>query len=181
MAGNILQGYAATTVTVTTTNLVSASAASVSLTAGWTSNTVTNNVNNYVDYAYSGQFTTTSANRQVGYINVWVIASLNDTPTWTATSAGTLGTESATQVKFENTASSTNQLMSIGRLLASIYTTATNGEIYTFPQTGIAQLFGGVVPTHHCLFISNSAASTTSAGFANTCALYYQPIIGKYT
>lgn len=177
MANTILQGYGATTVTVTTTNLVSASSASQSLIAGWTSGTVTNNSNNYVDYAYSGQFTTTASARQIGYINIWVIPSLNDTPTWTATSAGSLGTESATQVAF----TTINQLNSIGVLLKSIPTTSTNSEIYTFGQLGIAQLFNGVIPTQHCLFVTANSCTTTSACLAATCAIYYEPIIGKYT
>jgi len=177
MAGNINQGYAATTVTVTTTNLVSASASNQSLISGWTSGTVTNNSNNYTDYAYSGQLTTAGANRQIGIYNVYVISSLNDTPTWTATSAGTLGTESATPVTF----TTINQLNTIGRLLFTAYVTATVSEIYTFPQTGIAWLFGGLVPTHHCLFITGNGTTTTTAGLAATCAIYYEPIIGKYT
>ena len=175
--GNINQGYAATTVTVTTTNLVSASASNQSLISGWTSGTVTNNSNNYTDYAYSGKFTTASTSRQIGTLNVYVISALNDTPTWTATSAGTLGTESATPVTF----TTINQLNSIGRLLVSITATVTASEIYTFPQIGIAQLFGGLVPTQHCLFITGNVATTTAAGLAATCALYYEPIIGKYT
>ena len=34
---------------------------------------------------YGGTFTTHASNRQAGVINIYVLAALNDTPTWPAT------------------------------------------------------------------------------------------------
>ena len=80
MAGDIKYKYAAASTAVTVTNLHSL-ASSSSWIAGWTSNTVNNTSNNYLDYLYGGTFTTHASNRQAGVINVFVIGFLNDTPT----------------------------------------------------------------------------------------------------
>ena len=176
MAGDIKLKYVST-VTVTTTNLVSACTNTATWVTGWTSNTYTNNANCYIDYLYSGQFTLAAASAAAGQINVYVVSSLNDTPTWTATSSGTLGTESATPVVFADTA----RRDSICRLLCSITTTATTGGIFTFPQTGIANLFGGMVPTQHCLWVTANVNTSTNANFQATCAIYQEPVYAQYT
>jgi hypothetical protein len=174
MAGDIKLKYAAS-VAPTVTNLHSL-ASSQTLVAGWGGNSVSNLVNCYKDYLYSGTFTTHASNRQAGVINVYVIASLNDTPTYPAVSSGTLGTEGA--IVFTDTEESD----SLCRLLASIVVDNTASAIYTFPQTGIAQLFGGVVPTHHMLYVTQSCATTTAAGLAAAgSAVYYTPTYEQYT
>jgi hypothetical protein len=54
--------------------------------------------------------------------------------------------------------------------------------IDTFPQTGIAQLFGGVMPTHHAIYIAQNCSTTTTAGFASSgSAVYQTPVYGQYT
>ena len=174
MAGNIELKYAAS-VAPTVTNLQTL-ASSQTWIAGWFSGSVNNTSNVYLDYAYGGTFTTASATRQTGFINVYVAAALNDTPTWPATASGTLGTEGAGGF------TDTQMRDSLCRLLTSIAITATNGEIYTFPPTGIAQLFGGIVPPYHCLFITANAGTTTTASFAGSGnAIYYTPSLAQYT
>ena len=172
MAGLIEPKYIAS-VTPTVTNLQTL-ASNQTWIAGWFSGTVTNTSNVYRDYCYSGTFTTAGATRQAGSINVYVVASLNDTPTWTATATGTLGTE--------GTGSFTDTQMrdSLCRLLISIPVTTTVSEVYTFAQLGIAQLFGNTVPTHHCLYIAANAGTTTTASFASA-AIYYTPNVDQYT
>lgn len=175
MAGDIKTKYAAASTAVTVTNLHSL-ASSQSWIAGWTSNSVSNTTNNYLDYAYGGTFTTHASNRQAGYINVYVVGFLNDTPTIPAVSSGTLGTEGAAAF------ADTYRRDCLVRLLTSIQVDNTASAIYTFPATGIAQLFGGIIPPSHCLFVAQNAATTTAAGLASSgSALYYTPITAQYT
>jgi hypothetical protein len=175
MAGDIKLKYPAASTAVTVTNLHSL-ASSQTWIAGWFGASVTNTSNVYLDYLYGGTFTTHASNRQAGLINVYVIGLLNDTPTIPATATGTIGTE--------GTGSFTAAEMrdSLCRLLVSITVLNTASQIYTFPQTGIAQLFGGVVPTHHGLYIATNASTTTTAGLASSgSAIYYTPVTTQYT
>lgn len=175
MAGDIKLKYPAASTALTVTNLHSL-ASSQTWVAGWFSASVNNTSTNYADFEYGGTFTTNASNRQAGSINVYVVAALNDTPTWPATATGTMGTE--------GTGSFTAAEMrdSICRLLVSIAVNNTASQIYAFPPTGIAQLFGGSVPPYHGLYIAQNAATTTAAGLAASgSALYYTPVIAQYT
>lgn len=175
MAGDIKLKYPAASTAVTVTNLHSL-ASSQTWIAGWTSNSVNNTTNTYLDYLYSFTFTTNASNRQAGSINIYVVAALNDTPTWPATSSGTLGTEGA--VAFADT----YRRDSLVRLLASVTVDNTASAIYTVPPTGIAQLFGGGVPPYHCIVVAQNASTTTTAGLASSgSAVYYTPVTAQYT
>ena len=174
MAGDIKSGYAASS-SLTVTNLHSL-ASSQDWTAGWSSASTANTTDKYLDFLYGFTFTTHASNRQAGVINIYVIASLNDTPTWPATASGTIGTEGA--LSFTDT----EERDSLCRLLGSITVDSTASAIYTFPQTGIAQLFGGVIPTHHAIFVAQNCATTTAAGLAASgSAVYKTPVYGTYT
>lgn len=175
MAGDIKLKYAASTTAMTVTNLHSLAASSTWV-AGWSSASVTNTSNVYLDYMVSGTFTTASSNRQAGTIEVWVMAPINDTPTWPALASGTAGTEGAasfTAVEMKN---------SFCRLLTVITVTSTNSQIYAFPPTAIAPLFGGQCPTHWALFVTGNATTTTTAQLASSgSAMYYTPVVAQYT
>ena len=158
--------YAASSA-LTVTNLHSL-ASSQDWTAGWTSASTSNTTNKYIDFLYGFTFTTHASNRQAGSINIYVIASLNDTPTWPATASGTIGTEGA--LSFTDT----EERDTLCRLLGSITVDNTASAIYTFPQTGIALLFNGVMPTHHAIYISQNCATTTAAGLASSGSAVYQ-------
>ena len=174
MAGDIKSGYASS-VALTVTNLHSL-ASSQDWTAGWTSAAYSNTTNKYLDYLYGFTFTTHASNRQAGSINIYVIASLNDTPTWPATASGTIGTEGA--LSFTDT----EERDTLCRLLGSITVDNTASAIYTFPQTGIAQLFGGHVPSNHAIFVAQNCATTTAAGLASAgSAVYHTPVYATYT
>jgi hypothetical protein len=175
MAGDIKLKYPAASTAVTVTNLHSL-ASSQTWIAGWGSNSVNNTSNVYEDYMYGGTFTTHASNRQAGSLYVYVIAALNDTPTWPAVSSGTLGTEGA--IAFTDT----EEIDCLGRLLCVLTGDNTASAVYTFPPTGIAQLFGGVVPPYHCLFVTQNLSTTTTAGLAAAgSAIYYTPITHQYT
>lgn len=173
MAGDIkLKRGASSALTVT--NLHSL-ASSQTWEAGWTSALIDCGEN--IDLMLSGTFTTHASNRQAGSINVYAYAALNDTPTWPDIfSAGTEGTEGTATVH------DTEQRDSAMRLVASI--TVDNGasEIYTFPPTSLASLFGGSLPTDVAIFVSQNASTTTTAGLASAgSALYITPIYAQYT
>lgn len=174
MAGDIKLKYPAASTAVTVTNLHSL-ASSQTWIGGWTGNSVSNLTNVNEDYLYGGTFTTHASNRQAGVINIFVIASLNDTPLWPAVSSGTIGTEGA--LVFADTF----RRDALVKTLASITVDTTASAIYTFPQTGIAQLFGQC-PTHHAIFVAVNTTTTTTAGLAAAgSAIYYTPTIGQYT
>lgn len=174
MSGDIKTKYSAS-VAMTVTALHSL-ASSQDWTAGWASASVANTTDCFEDFLYGGTFTTHASNRQAGQINIWVIGSLNDTPLWPATASGTIGTEGA--LSFTD-AEERDYLV---RPLASIVVDNTASAIYTFPQTGIAWLFGGRVPTHHGLFIAQNCATTTAAGLAAAgSAIYRTPVYSQYT
>jgi len=161
--------YAAS-VAMTVTNLHSL-ASSQDWTAGWSSASVSNTTDKYMDYLYAFTFATHASNRQAGSINIYVVGSLNDTPTWPATASGTIGTEGA--LSFTDS----EERDTLCRLFASITVDSTASAIYTVPQTGIARLFGGVVPTHHAIYVAQNCATTTTAGLASSgSAVYRTPI-----
>jgi hypothetical protein len=175
MAGDIKLNYVAS-VAMTVTNLHSLASDSGAYNAGWTSASVANTTNEYLDYMVSGTFTTHASNRADGRIDVYVIAALNDTPTWTATASGTIGTEGA--LSFTDA----EERNSLCRLLTSITVDSTASAIYAFPPTGISQLFGGIVPTHFAIFVTQNCSTTTTAGLAAAgSAIYYTPVVAQYT
>ncbi len=174
MAGDIKGKYPAASTAMTVTNLHSL-ASSQSWIAGWSSASVTNTSNVDLDYLVGATFTTHASNRQAGSINIYVIASLNDTPTWPTSASGTPGTEGALSF------TAAEQVNACARLLGSVAVNNTASQVYAFPQTSIAQLFG-YVPTHWCLFIAQNAASSTNAGLASSgSAVYYTRTINQYT
>jgi hypothetical protein len=173
MAGDIKVKYAAS-VSLTVTNLHSL-ASSQSYVAGWFSTAVNNTSNNYKDYLYGFTFTSHASNRQAGALYVYVVAALNDTPTWPATASGTLGTEGA------GSFADSYRRDSLCRLLAVVNADNTASGIYTLPPTGIAGLFRKV-PPYHALFVTGNLSTTTTAQLASSgSAAYYTPVFDQYT
>jgi hypothetical protein len=176
MAGDIKLKYPAASTAMTVTNLHSLASDSGAYLAGWSSASVNNTSNVYLDYLVSATFTTHASNRAAGDIRVYVVAALNDTPTWTATASGTIGTEGA--LSFTDT----EERDSLCRLLTVLTADATASSILSFPPTGIAQLFGGWVPPYWALFITQNVSTTTTAGLAAAgSAVYYTPVTTQYT
>lgn len=174
MAGDIKLQYVAS-VAMTVTNLHSLASDSGSYLAGWTSASVANTTNEYLDYMVSGTFTTHASNRAAGRIEVYIIAALNDTPTWPATASGTIGTEGA--LSFTDA----EEKQSLCRLLVSLDVDTTASAIVAFPPTSIRSLFGHV-PTHFAVFVTQNCSTTTTAGLASSgSAIYYTPINYQYT
>ena len=177
MAGSILVDYAAS-VAMAVTNLHSLAADNSTgyPLIGWSSASVDNTTNEYVDYLLSGTFTTHASNRQAGGVYVYVIGSLNDTPTWPAAATGTWGTQAAASF------TDTEERDGFARLVTVLPVDTTASSIVGFPPTSIAQLFGGIVPTHWAVFVSTNAATTTAAALAASgSAVYYTPVSYRYT
>lgn len=176
MAGDIKLNYPAASTAMTVTNLHSLASDSGAYIAGWSSASVNNKTNVYLDYMVGGTFTTHASNRAAGRIDVYVLAALNDTPTWPATATGTIGTEGT--LSFADT----EELVSLGRLLTSITGDNSASAIYTFPPTSVRMLFGGVIPPYWALFVTQNMSTTTTAGLAAAgSAIYYTPITAQYT
>lgn len=174
MSGNILEKYSAS-IAPTVTNLQSL-ASSQDWSAGWGSATITNTSNNYEEYMLGATFTTHASNRQAGSINIYIIGSLNDTPLYPASATGTIGTEGA--ISFVDT----EERDSACRLLTSITVDNSASAVMPFPMTGIAQLFGGRMPTHFVIFVAQNATTTTTAGLAAAgSAIYHTSIYHQYT
>lgn len=176
MAGDIKLKYPAASTAMTVTNLHSLASDSGSYLAGWSSASVNNTSNVYVDYLIGGTFTTHASNRAAGDIRVYVIGALNDTPTWPATASGTIGTEGALSF----TDSEERDSLCIPLVTLTADTTASS--ILAFSPRGIAQLFNGAVPPYWALFVTQNVSTTTTAGLAAAgSAIYYTPVTYQYT
>lgn len=174
MAGDIKLKYAASQ-TPTVTSLQSL-ASSQDWTAGWTMAAIDNTSDCYEDYLVGLKFTTAGSSRQAGQIKVYVIAALNDTPTWPASSSGTPGTQGA--LAFTDT----EERDACCRELISITVDNSASAVYDVGQIGIAHLFGGRVPSDFTIFIAQNCATTTAAGLASSGnAVYLTPVYGQYT
>lgn len=140
-------------------------------TVGWTTSSVNNTSTLAVDYLVSGQFTTEATNRQPGYIYVYAYAAFTETPTWPDLfSSGTEGSVGAANVH------DTEQRDGGMRLVAAMEVDNGASEVYTFPPTSIAQVFGGIVPSYWALWVtSNAATSTNDWCVSSGTALYYSP------
>lgn len=174
MPGDIKDKYVAS-VAATVTNLHSLASSQDWLT-GWCSGYVTNTTNNYLDYLYAAAFTTHASNRQVGSINVYLINALNDTPLWPASATGTVGAEGAL------TFTDAEERDSACTLIGSITVDATASSIVYLKPVAISPFSAGELATHHCLYISQNASTTTTAGLAAAdSVVYYTPKIKQYT
>jgi hypothetical protein len=175
MPGDILLKYPAASTSLTVTNLHSI-ASSQDWTAGWTSASFNNTSNNYKDWLIGLKFTTNAANRQAGFINVYIIAALNDTPTWPASASGTPGTEGA--LSFADL----EERDSACELLCSIAVDNSASAVMDKMAGGIRRLYGDNLPTHFALYVSQNAGTTTTAGLASSgSAIYATPRADRYT
>lgn len=175
MAGDIKLKYPATSVTMTTTNLQSLGS-SATKTVGWTSAAIVNMSNVYNDYLLSAEFKSgTSPAVNTGW-GIWLYAAINDTPTWASIfSAGTAGTE-GTCTCFGSTA--TNVRDAACRPFGYFTVAATTNQLTSFAQIGMAQIFGGSMPTHTAVY---AAQDTGATSFASGNVMYYNPVISQYT
>lgn len=159
MAGSILADYAASS-DLTVTSLHSL-AASSSLTSGWTSGTIDNSTNEYLDYKITAKFTMHASNQQAGEIRVYAYAMQDDANWPDLFSSGTEGTQGTATVH-------DSEQLDSGMVL--LWSTAVDGgasEVHTMPPRSVAQAFGGLVcPAKFALFVTTNGATSTNAAFA---------------
>ncbi len=173
MAGDIKPKMDAS-VAPTVTNLHSLPSSQDWLT-GWCSASIASDA--WEDAMVGATFTTHASNRQAGYINIYVVPALNDTPLYPASATGTLGTEGA--VSFVDA----EERDAACRLIASIPVDNTASAVLPLGQLAIAlAAFGGAMPTDFCFYVSQNASTTTTAGLASAgSAIYYTPKYSQYT
>lgn len=163
--------YVAASTAMTVTNLHSLASDSGSYLAGWSSASVSNLTDLDVDKLVSATFTTHASNRAAGDIRVYVMAAINDTPTWPATATGTPGTEGV--MSFVDS----EERDSYCRFLCTLTADTSASSILAFAPMSIANRFGGIMPTHWALFITQNVSTTTTAGLAAAgSAVYYTRI-----
>lgn len=168
MAGDILHEWGASAAyTITLTSL----ATSASKVAGRESTAISHTTADPLDYLVGGKVTTGTSPTAGKTIDVWVYASIDDTPTYPDVFDGTDSAETATSENVRNSAL---------KLLASMIVDATSDRTYWFGPTGIAQLFGGALPKNHGLFVVHDTGVNLNATAANH-ALSYTPVFARYT
>jgi hypothetical protein len=155
---DVKQEYAASS-NLTVTNLHSL-AASAGLLAGWTSGTIDNTTDKHLDKLISAKFTTSSANRQAGAIQVWAYAMTDDSNWPDLFLSGTEGTEGAATIHDDE---QKNECL---QLLWATQTDATNADVHNMPQVSVAQAFRGFLPAKFAIFITAACATSTNACFA---------------
>lgn len=131
------------------TNLASL-ATDTNLLAGWQSAFVDNATNLSDDELITGVIKAGSSAPTVNTtIEVWVYATLDDTPTYPDTITGSQGAVTLT---------STNTKNSGLALAAVIVVDATANRLYALKPTSVASLFGGNMPKRWGVYITHNTA-----------------------
>jgi len=142
---------------------------------GWTTASVDNNADNFLDYLISGSFkTATAAPGDKTTISVYAYAALNpDTPIWPDLfSSGTEGSVGLANVHDEE-----QRDCGMRHLWTGTVDNGAAGEVYTMPPTSLAEAFGGVPPRLWALWVVHNFGGTSEL-HASDNALYRTPIEG---
>jgi hypothetical protein len=145
-AGDVKIAYAASS-NLTVTNLHSI-ATSSTLTAGWESDVIDNTTNLYLDYLVTAKIELGNS-ATAGEIRIYVVGTLDDTPTYPAPFDGTESTEDTSTATLRD---------SHARLIASATTRADPGtdDDYYLGPVSVASAFGGICPAKFTIFIAHS-------------------------
>jgi len=139
---NIAYG-SSSAVTITLASLATDS----NLLTGRESTAVSNTSTKAIDYLVGGKITTGTSPTSSKQIEVWCVASFNDTPTYPDVFDGTDSAETVTSADIKYLAL---------KRIAIIPTDSTSDRTYPIPLTGIAQLFGGSVPKNFGFFVTHN-------------------------
>lgn len=153
MADRKIAYAAAADVTITIASLATSS----TLVAGRESNAVDNSTNKYLDYLVSGYVTTGTSPTSGKTIEVWVVAEQDDS-VYPDLFDGTDSNETVT---------SRDILVGVGRLLWSITIDGTSDRSYFIPKTGVAQFFGGPCPRKFVFFVVHDTGVNLNATGGN--------------
>lgn len=128
-------------------------------TAGRESDAVDNTTNKYVDALVSGKVTVGTTPTINTFINIYVYAQHDDTPTYQDVFDGTDSAETVT---------SSGVLNGVVRLLGTLTVSATTSDrTYYLAPTSVAQLFGGILPKRWGLFVSHNSGVNLNATGSN--------------
>lgn len=142
-------------------------ASSASLVAGRESTSVDNSSTLAVDYLVSGKITTGTSPTASKSIEVWVVAPIEDTPTWPDVFDGTDSDETVT---------SRNVLFSAAKLAHVITTDSTSDRTYPIAPFSVAALFGGNCPKTFGIFVVHDSGVALNSTSGNH-AIYAQAIL----
>lgn len=148
-----LSYVASTAYTITLASLAS----SGTLVAGRESTGVDNTSNLYLDYLLGGKITT-GTTVTAASIEVWAVPAVNDTPTYPDVFDGTDSDETVTSADIKRACL---------KLLASIPNDTTNSRTYWYAGASLAAACGGLVPSHHSLFVVHSSVAALHATGGN--------------
>lgn len=143
----------AATITISPASLATSS----TRVAGRESTAVDNSTNLYLDALVSGKITT-GTSPTGGFIDIWVYASHDETPTYMDVLDGT---DSAETFNDEN---SRNSAMKLGAVIAP---DTTSDQVYWVAPFSVAALFGGVLPRFWGLFIAHSTGVNLNSTAGN--------------
>lgn len=151
---NVKAEYAASAAyTITLTSLASGS----TLLAGREGNSLSNTTNKYLDELVSALITT-GTTPTAGVIEVHVVGSLDDTPTWPDVFDGTDSAETITSADIK---------ASICAQIGGVINSTTSNVGYPFRPTGIRQFFGDAMPPAHVPFVTHSTVAALNATATN--------------
>lgn len=119
-----------------------------------------------LDFLVGGKITTGTTPTVSTFINVYIYASVNDTPLYPDVFDGTDSNETVTSENVRNSAI---------KLLATIVVDNTSDRTYWIAPTSVKSLFNGVLPTHFGVFVSHNTATNLHATGSNH-AIYYTPV-----
>ncbi len=154
-AGDIKAGWGAdSALTITLASLAS----SAGLTAGREGTAYDNGTAKDPDQLVSGKITTGTSPTAGKTIELWIVAPIEDTPTWPDVFDGTDSDETVT---------SRDVLMSCARLAHVITVSATSNVTYPIAPFSIAQLFGGNAPKTWVPFVVHDTGVALNATGSN--------------
>ena len=155
MASNKIAYAASSNLTVTNLNSI---ATSSTWSAGWTSGTIDNTSNLYLDYLITVKITL-GTTLTAGEVRVYVYAMLDDSNWNDIFSAGTEGTEGTATVHDTELLDGNAAL----KLLGVMPTDTTNSQVYSLDPRSVAQLYGGICPAKFAIFIAHNTGANLAA------------------
>ena len=151
----VTSNYAASAAITITLALLASSTAK---TVGRESTAVSNATNKYVDALVGGKITTGTSPTAGKTIEVWVYGAVNDTPTYPDVLDGTDSDETFTD---------DGSKFSAMKLAKVINTDNTSDQTYWVAPFSVAQLFGGIMPTHWGVFVAHDTGVALNATAGN--------------
>lgn len=151
---------------LTLTIALASLATSSSRTAGMESTAINNSSNKYLDYLVGGKITTGGGPTDGKQIDIWVYATVNDTPLYPDVLDGTGSQETITS----------SSVLNSGLVLARIIGTTSSGNVtYWCAPFSVASLFGGRCPQRWGLWIAHDTGVALHSSSANH-AFYATPV-----